>query len=70
MYMCCFVIVKKAYLIAKLEDDNRICSDNKNFDKRCNELESWLLEKGHTEKMVRKQVLRLVNILEKVYSKR
>ena len=37
---------------------NRICSDNNNFDKRCNELESWLFEKGYSEKMVRKQVLR------------
>ena len=25
---------------------NSICSDNSNFDKRCNELESWLFEKG------------------------
>ena len=37
---------------------NRICSDNNNFDNRCNELESWLLEKGYSEKMVRKQLLR------------
>ena len=36
----------------------RICSDDDNFDKRCKELESWLLEKCYSEKMVRKQVLR------------
>ena len=36
---------------------NRICSDNNSFDKRCNELESWLLKKGYSEKMVTKQVL-------------
>ena len=36
---------------------NRICSDNSNFDKRCNELQSWLLEKGYSKKMVRKWVL-------------
>ena len=36
---------------------NRISSDNNNFDKQCNELESWLLEKGYSEIMVRKQVL-------------
>ena len=24
---------------------NKICSNNSNFDKRCNELESWLLKK-------------------------
>ena len=37
---------------------NRICSNNSNFDKRCNELENLLFEKGYSEKMVRKQVLR------------
>ena len=35
---------------------NKICSDNSDFDKRCNELESWFLGKGYSEKMVRKQV--------------
>ena len=50
-----------------------ICSDNNNFDKRCNELESWLLEKGYSAKMVRKQVLRArehsrESLLEKVKS--
>ena len=29
---------------------NRICSDNNDFDKQCNELESWLLEKVCSEK--------------------
>ena len=33
----------------------KIYSDNRNFDKRCNELNSWLLEKGCSEKMERKQ---------------
>ena len=52
---------------------NRICSDSNNFDKRCNELESWLLEKGYGKKMVRKQVLRArehsrESLLEKVKS--
>ena len=36
---------------------NRICSDNKMFDKRCNDLEGWLLERGYCSKMVRNQVL-------------
>ena len=36
---------------------NRSSSDNINFDKRYNKLESWLFEKGYSEKMVRKQVL-------------
>ena len=37
---------------------NRICSDSTSFDRRCNYLESWLLERGYKEKEVRKQVLR------------
>ena len=37
---------------------NRICSDVDNFDKRCNELESWLHERGYNEKMVRAEILR------------
>ena len=52
---------------------NRISSDNSNFGRRCNELESWLFEKGYSEKMVRKQVLRArehsrESLLEKVKS--
>ena len=52
---------------------DRISSNNSNFDKRCNELESWLFEKGYSEKMVRKQVLRArehsrESLLEKVKS--
>ena len=52
---------------------NRICSDNSNFDKRCNELEGWLFEKGYSVKMVRKRVLRArehsrESLLEKVKS--
>ena len=52
---------------------NRICSDNNNFDKRCNELKSWLFERGYSEKMVRKQLLRArehskKSLLEKVKS--
>ena len=37
---------------------DRICSHNTNFDKRCNDLEKWLMESGYNEKMVRKQILR------------
>ena len=36
---------------------NRICSDNKLFDKRSNDLEEYLLERGYSEKMVRKEIL-------------
>ena len=37
---------------------NRICSSNEFFDKRCNDLEKYLLERGYSEKMVRKEILR------------
>ena len=37
---------------------NRICSDNESFDKRCNDLEGWLMERGYNGKMIRKQTLR------------
>ena len=37
---------------------NRICSDNESFDKRCKELEGWLIEKGYNKKMIRKKILR------------
>ena len=29
---------------------NRICSDNESFDKRCSDLEGWLIERGYNEK--------------------
>ena len=38
---------------------NRVCSDNTNFHKRCNDLEKWLMERGYNEKMVRNQILRV-----------
>ena len=52
---------------------NMICSDNSNFDKRCNKLESWLLEKDNFKKMVRKPISRAhkhsrESLLEKVKS--
>ena len=37
---------------------NRICSDNESFDKRCNDLEGWLMERGYNGKMIRKKILR------------
>ena len=37
---------------------NRICSDNKSFGKRSNDLEGWLMQRGYNEKMVRKQLLK------------
>ena len=36
---------------------NRICSKNEFFDKRCNDLVKYLLERGYSEKMVHKEIL-------------
>ena len=37
---------------------NRICSENQFFDKRCNDLEVWLKNRGYNEKLVRQQILK------------
>ena len=37
---------------------NRISSENAFFDKRCNELEIWLKERGYSDKLVRGQILK------------
>ena len=37
---------------------NRICSGNSSYDKRCNELEVWLRERGYSDKLVRQQILK------------
>ena len=36
---------------------NRICSETRFFDIRCNELESWLIDRGYNANLVRKKVL-------------
>ena len=36
---------------------HRICSNNELFDKRCNDLKKYLLERGYSEKMIRKEIL-------------
>ena len=37
---------------------NRICSENSSYDKRCNELEVALRERGYSDKLVRQQILK------------
>ena len=37
---------------------NRIYSENQFFDKRCNDLEVWLKNRGYNEKLVRQQILK------------
>ena len=34
------------------------CSENQFFDKRCNDLEVWLKNRGYNEKLVRQQILK------------
>ena len=38
---------------------NRIFPDPKSFNRRCNDLEKWLIEKGYSEREVPKQILRV-----------
>ena len=37
---------------------NSICSEPNSFDKRCNDLEKRLIERGYSEREVRKQIFR------------
>ena len=37
---------------------NRTCSENSFYDKRCNELQVWLRERGYSDKFVRQQILK------------
>ena len=36
---------------------NRICSNSEFFDKRCNDIEKYLLQRGYSEKIVHKEIL-------------
>ena len=49
---------KTEILYSQMLPLNRICSDSTSIDRRCNDLEGWLLERGYKESEVRKQVLR------------
>ena len=49
---------KKRILYSQALRLNRICSGNEIFDKRCNDLEGWLMERGYNGKMRRQQLLR------------
>ena len=41
---------------------NRIYSETNSFDKRCNDLERFLLERGYSSQLVRKETLRAKKI--------
>ena len=36
---------------------NQICSEPHDFDKRCNDLDAWLIKRGYDERLVRNKVL-------------
>ena len=44
---------------------NCICSETNSFDKRCNDLERFPLERGYSSKFVRKEILRARKIPRK-----
>ena len=49
---------KKSILYSQALRLNRICSKNNFFDIYCNNLEKWLSERGYSEKLVRKEILK------------
>ena len=49
---------KKGMPYCQVLRPNRICSNDQFFHKRCNDLEKYLLERGYSEKMVNKEILR------------
>ena len=53
-----YIILKNLFHIARDLRFNRICSVNRFFDNRCNQLECWLKDRGYNEKVVRKQLLK------------
>ena len=63
---------KKSILYSQALRFNRICSKNQFFDKRCNDLEVWLKNRGYNEKLVRQQILkaRKYKITELLHSQR
>ena len=36
----------------------RICSENSFYNRRCNDLEVWLRERGYSDKLVRRQIFK------------
>ena len=54
----CHVYHSKSIPYSQALHLNRICSENSFYNKRCNELEVWLRERGYSDKMVRQQILK------------
>ena len=53
-FICHCVSLKRVYHLRL----NHICSETNSFDKCCNDLERFLLERGYSSKLVRKEILR------------
>ena len=58
---------KKSILYSQAVRLNRICSENLFYDKRYNELEVWLMERGYSDKWVRQQILKARNVRERTF---
>ena len=54
---------EKGILYSQALRFDRICSDPNSFDRRCNDLETWIIERGYSEREIRKQVLRARDFL-------
>ena len=50
-------IVKRVYHISQALRLNCICSETNSFDKCCNDLERFLLERGYNSKLMQKKIL-------------
>ena len=59
---CHFLYYEKGITYSQAPRHNKICSNNTFFDKRCNDLDKYLLERGYSAKMVRKEILLAIAI--------
>ena len=64
---CHIYLSKKSVRYSQALRFNRICSENRFFDNRCNQLEYWLKERGYNEKVVRQQILKARAFTRKIY---
>ena len=49
----------KSIPYSQVQHFNRVCSENHFFDKRYNDLEVWLSNRGYNEQLVRQQILKV-----------
>ena len=58
LYPDTIFILKNPYLTVKPFSYDRACSENSFLDKRYNDLDIWLRERGYSDKLVQKQILK------------